>query len=74
MTGVQTCALPISYEFPGKIYTNSVHTTVVKDGCVSCHMAFPEARYSLSSEVGGHSFEITGEVHENPKINAAACN
>ncbi len=63
-----------AYEFPGKIYTNSVHTTVVADGCVTCHMALPEARYSLSSEVGGHSFEIIGEVHESPKLNVAACN
>ncbi len=63
-----------AYEFPGMTYKNSVHSIVVRDGCVTCHMALPEGRYSMSSEVGGHSFEIIGEVHESPKLNVAACN
>ena len=62
-----------AYEFPGKVYTNSLHTTVIKDTCITCHMALPQGRYSLSSAVGGHSFFVTGEVHGTEKNNPAAC-
>lgn len=62
-----------AYEFPGKEYGNSAHTKVIADTCVTCHMALPEGRYSLSSAVGGHSFFVTGEVHGSEKVNLAAC-
>ena len=61
------------FEVPGRSYGNSAHTYVVQDSCVDCHLARPEGRYSLSPEVGGHSFYAKGEVHGATKINAAAC-
>lgn len=62
-----------AYEFPGKKYSNSVHALLPKANCVTCHMAQPTGRYSLSPVVGGHSFRVEGEVHEAPKVNAAGC-
>ncbi len=62
-----------AYELPGKKYSNSGHTTSIGDACVTCHMSFPEGRYSLSSAVGGHSFNIVGEVHGAEKANISAC-
>jgi hypothetical protein len=62
-----------AYEFRGKRYSNSPHRDVIDDGCVSCHMSLPEGRYRFSPELGGHSFNIAGEVHEAGKINLAAC-
>ena len=62
-----------AYEYPGKTYTNSVHTDVIVDSRVSCHLALPEGRYSLSPKVGGHSFYLKGEVHGSEKLNLAAC-
>jgi hypothetical protein len=62
-----------AYEYRGKRYSNSPHRDVINDGCVSCHMSLPEGRYSFSPELGGHSFNIAGEVHEAGKINLAAC-
>jgi hypothetical protein len=62
-----------AFENPAKGYSNSPHKLVVKDGCASCHMALPEGRYSFSAELGGHSFNIAGEVHEAGKLNISAC-
>jgi hypothetical protein len=62
-----------AYEFPGKRYAPSAHTAVLRNGCTECHMAVPEGRYSLSPEVGGHSFNILGEVHEDELANVAGC-
>jgi hypothetical protein len=62
-----------AYEFPGKRYSSSVHLNVVEDTCVDCHMALPEGRYSLSPDVGGHSFNVLGEVHEEEKANITGC-
>lgn len=61
------------FEMPGKSYGSSAHTYVVQDSCVECHLALPEGRYSLSPQVGGHSFYTKGEVHGATKINASAC-
>jgi hypothetical protein len=61
------------FEIPGKSYSNSAHTVVVEDSCVSCHLALPEGRYSASPEVGGHSFYLKGEVHGATKVNTSAC-
>jgi hypothetical protein len=36
-------------------------------------MALPTGRYSLNPAIGGHSFNIAGEVHEAPKVNTAGC-
>ncbi|MBI2348701.1 MAG: hypothetical protein HYV05_08620 [Deltaproteobacteria bacterium] len=62
-----------AYEFPGKKYSKSAHAMLPKADCVTCHMAQPRGRYSLSPTVGGHSFKVEGEVHEEPKVNVAGC-
>jgi hypothetical protein len=62
-----------AYEYPGKSYSSSPHKDVLTDGCVTCHMSLPEGRYSLSPHVGGHSFNVVGEVHEAEKVNLSAC-
>jgi len=62
-----------AYQFPGKTYGSGVHGLVVNNTCVACHMALPQGRYALSPEVGGHSFNVLGEVHENEVANVAAC-
>jgi len=62
-----------AYEYPGKRYSSSPHKDVLTDGCVTCHMSLPEGRYSFSPEVGGHSFNIAGEVHESEKVNVSGC-
>jgi hypothetical protein len=62
-----------AYETPGKKYASSVHTALPNATCVTCHMALPSGRYSLSPSIGGHSFRIAGEVHEEHKVNTAGC-
>lgn len=62
-----------AYEFPGKKYASSVHTVLPNATCTTCHMSLPSGRYSLSPSIGGHSFRIAGEVHEQPKLNTAGC-
>src|SRR6266498_2932845 len=62
-----------AYEFPGKKYASSVHTALPTATCVTCHMTLPSGRYSLSPSIGGHSFNIAGEVHEEHKVNTAGC-
>jgi hypothetical protein len=62
-----------AYEFPGKKYSKSAHSALPQANCVTCHMALPAGRYSLAPSVGGHSFRIEGEVHEQPKVNVAGC-
>jgi len=36
-------------------------------------MTQPSGRYALAPSIGGHSFRIAGEVHEDPKVNVAGC-
>ncbi len=62
-----------AYEYPGKTYGTSPHTTKLTDSCVSCHMTLPEGRFSLGPGIGGHSFNMKGEVHEVRTLNASAC-
>ncbi len=62
-----------AYEYAGKNYYSSVHGKLVKNSCVDCHMATPKGRFSYSPGMAGHSFEIVGEVHHAPKLNAAGC-
>ncbi len=62
-----------AWEYPGKRYSSSPHKQVLQDGCVECHMALPTGRYALSPAIGGHSFNLAGEVHEAPAVNLAAC-
>jgi hypothetical protein len=62
-----------AYQDPRKSYATSPHKLVVKDGCVSCHMSLPQGRYGFSPSVGGHSFNISGDVHEAEKLNTSGC-
>jgi hypothetical protein len=62
-----------AYEFPGKKYSSSIHTALPSAACTTCHMALPQGRYSLAPAIGGHSFRIAGEVHEEHKLNTAGC-
>jgi hypothetical protein len=62
-----------AYEYPGKRYSSSPHKDVLTDGCVTCHMSLPEGRYALSPYVGGHSFNVVGEVHHAEKVNVSGC-
>lgn len=50
-----------------------MHASVIGDTCNQCHMTLAEGRYGLSAEVGGHSFNVGGEVHHAEKLNTAAC-
>ncbi len=61
------------YQYPGKTYGSSAHKDVITDGCVDCHMSLPAGRAGFSPEVGGHSFNIAGEVHESLVLNTTGC-
>ncbi|HCM28892.1 MAG: hypothetical protein A2Z99_02210 [Treponema sp. GWB1_62_6] len=62
-----------AYEYPGKTYGTSPHTTKLTDSCVACHKTLPEGRFSLDPGIGGHSFNIKGEVHGVKTLNASVC-
>lgn len=63
-----------AYEFAGKEYAGAGdHASAIDDGCVSCHMSLPDGRYGFSPNLGGHSFNISGDVHEAEKLNTTAC-
>jgi hypothetical protein len=62
-----------AYEFPGKKYANSPHTALPNATCVTCHMPLPAGRYSLAPSIGGNSFRIAGEVHDEHRVNTAGC-
>ena len=61
------------YEYPGKKYFNSVHSTLTKNSCLECHMKLPDKRFSFEPGIGGHSFSLAGEVHHQPKLNVTGC-
>ncbi|MGE5820151.1 MAG: hypothetical protein ACM37Z_19155, partial [Deltaproteobacteria bacterium] len=62
-----------AFELPGKKYSKSVHANLPKAECVTCHMTLPNGRYSFSPAIGGHSFSLEGEVHEQRVVNTAGC-
>ena len=62
-----------AWEFAGKAYSSSAHKDVVQDGCVACHMSLPEGRYGFSPGLGGHSFNVSADVHEVGKVNNSGC-
>ena len=49
----------------GDDYTNSVHTTLIENSCVTCHMATAQG-----VEAGGHTFNVSNADGE---INQAGC-
>jgi hypothetical protein len=62
-----------AYEYPDKKYYSSVHSTLTKNSCLECHMTFPDKRFGYTPAIGGHSFNIAGEIHHQPKLNVAGC-
>lgn len=62
-----------AYEYPGKKYSKSAHSLLPQAECITCHMTLPNGRYSLTPAIGGHSFKLEGEVHEQPTMNTAGC-
>ena len=62
-----------AYEFPGKTYSKSAHAMLPNATCVTCHMTLPQQRYAMMPTIGGHSFRVGAEVHEQPKLNNAGC-
>lgn len=62
-----------AYQVPGKSYSNSSHTTEIDHSCTTCHMALPQGRYGFSPALGGHSMNISGDVHENELLNTSGC-
>jgi len=58
-----------AYEIAGsEPYTNSSHTTMVTDGCVTCHMA-----KAYGTQAGGHTMNTAYEYHEEDVPNVAGC-
>lgn len=55
------------YEYTGYSYTNSPHTNVVVEGCISCHMAV-----GVNNTVGGHSWNMANEAEDIENLNG--CN
>ncbi len=52
----------------GSGYSNSAHTTVVTDGCVTCHMA-----EAYGVQAGGHEMGMTYLYNGHEIINTAGC-
>lgn len=57
------------YEFDGYDYNNSWHGQNIDNGCISCHMSDK----NTNAMVGGHTFWMVGEFHEEEVENIAAC-
>lgn len=58
------------FEIPGpEAYpSTNPHNNLIKDGCVTCHMAS-----SIYSVVGGHSFKMENELEGTEVQNVSAC-
>lgn len=57
------------YEVPGSLtYANSLHTTAISDGCITCHMATPFGRQS-----GGHTMRLSYDYHGSEVANVSGC-
>lgn len=57
------------WEVPGAVnYANTAHTTMISDGCITCHMQEAFGRQS-----GGHTMKMAYEYHEALTYNVAGC-
>ncbi len=57
------------YKVPGSLpYTNTAHTTMISDGCVTCHMA---AAYG--TQAGAHTWRMGYEYHGSTTPNMDGC-
>ncbi len=50
------------FQFAGYTYTSTTHASVVRDGCIGCHMGNPAQHDGYN--VGGHSFNMQFESHD----------
>lgn len=50
------------FQFAGYTYTSTTHASVVRDGCIGCHMGNPAQHDGYN--VGGHSFNMQYESHD----------
>jgi len=59
-----------AYEVSGSVSypTSSAHTTMIADGCVTCHMATP-----YGFQAGGHTMKMGYESHGALEPNIAGC-
>jgi len=59
--------------FPGFAKTETLHRSILSDGCVSCHMSW--ARAHAGYEIGGHSMNMHDEAGNDLTANCqdAAC-
>ena len=58
-----------AYVFAGATYRNSPHTTMVTDGCPTCHM---QSAYGV--QAGGHTMNLTYDNHGTETDLVAGCN
>jgi hypothetical protein len=59
------------YEYAGYVYDRTTHreaTTVTGDGCLECHF-----KATSQYVVGGHTFNMRGDVHGEEILNVGAC-
>lgn len=52
----------------GSGYSNSMHTDLIENGCVTCHMAD-----AYGVQAGGHTMGITYAYHGHDVVNQAGC-
>ncbi|MCF8227325.1 MAG: hypothetical protein K9G58_06250 [Bacteroidales bacterium] len=57
------------YEVAGSMgYNNSLHTELIEDGCVTCHMAT-----AYGTQAGGHTMGTSYIYHGHAVVNEAGC-
>jgi len=60
------------YEMTGYTYGNSNHATIVRDGCIGCHMG--DTLFHEGYNIGGHSVNMVDEeTGDNLSIQCKAC-
>ncbi len=52
----------------GTGYTNSLHTTIIGNSCVTCHMVD-----NFNEQAGGHMFNLSYGDPENPSVLTTSC-
>lgn len=56
------------YEYTSGTYNNSMHTTLVTNGCAECHMGDP-----YGTQAGGHQMGVTYEYHGHDAYLLSGC-
>ncbi|MFQ5601022.1 MAG: hypothetical protein ACE5G2_10780 [Candidatus Krumholzibacteriia bacterium] len=68
--GTQANILAGTGGFPRGMVSNSPHTLLVEDACVTCHMVAPPS----SGTAGGHTWSVTYDDHGQQTPHVASCN